>query len=1317
MRSGGQATASWRRILLLALAMTLWSAVAMAKDKPDVSVTSLNHRPLNINYFEDSDVVIFYDVEEANIYLSENAGATWDSVDAIPEGVVIMLYMHKFDSNTAFALTDGLEHYKTGDRGKSWTKFKSGTLPSAFQAETLVFHAEDPGRIIFNGMACDGIFCTEEAVYTTDGFNNVEYLRAYTNGCWWAKSSKEFTTGDEDKDKSRTMCIVMDPFSFYKEDQRLHVSDSFFAVIDDRIDEFEPNVDANKGVDGVANLAVVKKYILVATSSPGSDEMALYVSDDTITWHRAMFPTDDSHDHSHRISQNAYTVLESTNYSIQVDVMTSHPSTPMGILFTSNSNGTYFIENIPYTNRNDRGTVDFEKMSGIQGIYLVNIVENGEDVEKVGEEKKVQSRITFDDGWTFEELKADGETLHLHSETELDNIGRVFSSLAPGLVMGNGNTGETLGDVMDADLYVSDDAGLNWKKALDGPHKYEFGDSGSVLMAIRDSEEVDIKEFFYSLDHGENWESVELPDGLTIKPSLLTTTQDSTSLKFLLLGENNDGAYHIIAIDFGGLNERTCGEDDMEDWHARVDEDGNPTCIMGHKQTYRRRKKDADCFINNDKFEDPVPKTEDCACSDKDFECDYNFERDQDDHSKCKPIVIQKPEGACKDGDEGTFKGSSGWRLIPGNTCNRGDGKQKDDEVEWKCSEADSPPNGGPASGEISDTKFFFDDDSGLGDLEKIYLERGSSSAENDETVIARPAVDEGNGHITIGNKIWLTSDHGKNWKRILEGEQVRGIFPHHHFNDVVFFTTKDKKVIYTIDRGRSFHTFEAPTEPGDALPISFHPDNKDWLIWIGKKCDGLGGNDACRLDAYISTDRGDGWNHLYSYVKKCEFTGHSAYTRFRPEKQIVCLAREEERNDAELTVVTSNDFFKEDKSEFKGEVAEFATMSEFIVLAGKNEETKELRAYASLNGKLFEEAQFPYNFHDGHDNEYTVLDSSTHAVNLFVLTEEGSGGQYGSVIRSNSNGTSYVLSASKVNCDEKMYVDFEKVPGIEGVTLINVVTNADKNDKKKELQTKISHNDGNEWGYLAPPSKDVEGNSYECSSPRGDKSCALHIHHYTERDDKRKTFAATTAVGLIFAIGNVGSSLGGIEDADTFMSTDGGITWNNVKKGHWTWQYGDQGSIIVLVQRATRKNDVKTKYVSYSLDEGRTWNDYQFAKNDVTVLDITTVRTGASRNFLIWGKTNEGKLFSANLDFTGLADRPCQWTDGDDSDYYLWSPKHPLQDDDCLFGHVAKYLRKKPDSQCYNDQNLKRLHDYSHCPCARQDYEWWVPLPYFPRS
>jgi len=336
----------------------------------------------------------------------------------------------------------------------------------------------------------------------------------------------------------------------------------------------------------------------------------------------------------------------------------------------------------------------------------------------------------------------------------------------------------------------------------------------------------------------------------------------------------------------------------------------------------------------------------------------------------------------------------------------------------------------------------------------------------------------------------------------------------------------------------------------------------------------------------------------------------------------------------------------------------------------------------------------------------YTVLDSSNHAVNLFVATDLSEGRRRGSIIKSNSNGTTYVLSASNVNSDELGYVDFEKVAGLEGVTLINSVSNPVDKNGKKVIQTKISHNDGAEWGFLPPPSKGADGKSYSCSSS-GDSKCALHLHHYTERENKGRTFSASTAVGLIFGYGNVGPSLGDVKDADTFMSADGGINWKSVKKGVWTWQYGDQGSIIVLAQRATHVNKVKSNIVSYSTDEGNTWTDYKFTDKEVTIQDLTSVHSGTSRNFLVWYQTDDKKLFAANLDFTGLTNQPCKYSDDSSSDYDLWSPKHPLQKDDCLFGHKAKYLRKKTDRKCYNQASMSRLRGYENCECTRRDFEW----------
>jgi hypothetical protein len=116
-----------------------------------------------------------------------------------------------------------------------------------------------------------------------------------------------------------------------------------------------------------------------------------------------------------------------------------------------------------------------------------------------------------------------------------------------------------------------------------------------------------------------------------------------------------------------------------------------------------------------------------------------------------------------------------------------------------------------------------------------------------------------------------------------------------------------------------------------------------------------------------------------------------------------------------------------------------------------------------------------------------------------------------------------------------------------------------------------------------------------------------------------------------------------------------------------------------------------------------------EFSESEVTVLDITTLKSGTSRNFLLWCRDGNDKMVTINLDFSGLADKPCQYNKEStaESDYTLWTPQHPLQTDNCLFGHVSKYLRKKTDRKCYNDQNLKRLVEHSNCPCKREDFEW----------
>lgn len=166
---------------------------------------------------------------------------------------------------------------------------------------------------------------------------------------------------------------------------------------------------------------------------------------------------------------------------------------------------------------------------------------------------------------------------------------------------------------------------------------------------------------------------------------------------------------------------------------------------------------------------------------------------------------------------------------------------------------------------------------------------------------------------------------------------------------------------------------------------------------------------------------------------------------------------------------------------------------------------------------------------------QYTVLESSTDSVFLHVTTSSKEGDEFGSIFKvrplfrykrllgrtadlaplplaqSNSNGTVratglaslgwgrpltarllpslfiqyYGVSIDHVNRNGRGYVDFEKMIGLDGVAVVNVVSNPDEAavNGRKKLQTRITHNDGGSWKPMTPPARDSLGQSYGCTS------------------------------------------------------------------------------------------------------------------------------------------------------------------------------------------------------------------------------------------
>ena len=74
-----------------------------------------------------------------------------------------------------------------------------------------------------------------------------------------------------------------------------------------------------------------------------------------------------------------------------------------------------------------------------------------------------------------------------------------------------------------------------------------------------------------------------------------------------------------------------------------------------------------------------------------------------------------------------------------------------------------------------------------------------------------------------------------------------------------------------------------------------------------------------------------------------------------------------------------------------------------------------------------------------------------------------------------------------------------------------------------------------------------------------------MHLHSITS-DNYGPFYSTPTALGIILGIGNVGKHLAYEEDeVNTYLSRDGGVNWEEVRKGSHIYEIGDHGALILM--------------------------------------------------------------------------------------------------------------------------------------------------------
>jgi hypothetical protein len=337
-------------------------------------------------YVKNSSKVFLRDAGQ-QVFWSEDDGLTFKKLDALNS--TIRLVAHAYVKNRLYALGLNETAFYSSDGGKTFKSIRLPAIPHFLGGPVLFFSEVDPERILFRGIvSCERHPCKTRMFYTIDhGHNWTALARDSMESCLWLLSEGVHHDGGT---KDSALCIERFPTNNRGETSRLVRSDDRFLTFRTVLDK-----PANA-------FRIFGGFILVAVEIANPvPELTLYVSSDGQTFNKVVFPSEAE------MKPQAFTVLESTTFSI---FMANALDGPFGHLYASNSNGTRFSTLLKYIHQDARRITDYERVPGLEGVILVNVVRNPSS-SIFGTKAELETLVTFNDGGTWDSLRAPDKDL------------------------------------------------------------------------------------------------------------------------------------------------------------------------------------------------------------------------------------------------------------------------------------------------------------------------------------------------------------------------------------------------------------------------------------------------------------------------------------------------------------------------------------------------------------------------------------------------------------------------------------------------------------------------------------------------------------------------------------------------------------------------------------------------------------------------------------------------------------------------------------------------------------------------------------------
>mmetsp|Transcript_2878 Transcript_2878/g.3209 ORF Transcript_2878/g.3209 Transcript_2878/m.3209 type:complete len:830 (+) Transcript_2878:64-2553(+) len=668
-------------------------------------------------YLGTKNQVVLIQADDQSVWRSPDEGSTWTQM-GFGDDHVTKIIVGK-DKNSVLFLTQHRNvTWVSRDAASTLTRHETG-----FWMNTRVkVHPTTPDWVVDTGINTEctsGGVCEMNLYLSKDMGATWKLLRKYVVDAYWANSGK----GDIPNTRL---------FAWEWEDKRgsfqsKSVYDRILTRSEDLFDASKPTKVLLRSCAGVLYYQKAEALYAANWYKDGNfHKLGLSTSRDSgDSFQQTVFSTE--------LSENGYTILDSYNGAAFINVQ--HGSSLWGNLYVSDGLDKTFTESLKYNKKhryNIRSPgglpIDFSRVGGLHGVYMANAY-----ITNPSESQEFATHVSYDMGGRWNRLRAPegsvcpedtGCFLNLYGKSTTNNVYGYFYSRpnAVGILLGQGTTGSSLNDITDVSnvkTYISRDAGWTWTQFYNESVVYEISNAGALVVAAADTYETD--SILYTWTEGQKWSTCNFTADAKFEKVDITniiSEPGALSTKFIAWGtrrptEADPSKGVILHLDFSNQKPTQCNlaspgseESDYEKW-SPSDSVTTDKCLMGQRVQYIRRKPFRDCYNGPEFNATKYLKVSVCPCSEEDFECDYCFV--EDDNGKC---VFNTEDEKCPEYDpnlppsqcDGTWHKTQGYRLVPGNQCDKTKGIQDRFPVETPCPPSSPTPAPTAAAKPIHET-------------------------------------------------------------------------------------------------------------------------------------------------------------------------------------------------------------------------------------------------------------------------------------------------------------------------------------------------------------------------------------------------------------------------------------------------------------------------------------------------------------------------------------------------------------------------------------------------------------------------------------